>query len=200
MGNKLEVPTVDLSGKVAIVTGGNTGIGYELVKGLAEMGAHTIMASRSEERATAAIARMKESSEKDLKVEFMRLDLGSIQSTKDFVRAFKEKNLPLHILINNAGILAVPFARTDDGHEMQYQVNHLCPFLITLELLPIVLETASTSGDCRILFVSSSAHYKRSAGEVDFNSIDSEEMYTRTKAYGRTKLYNVMTTFSYSVD
>ncbi len=52
---------------------------------------------------------MKESSEKDLKVEFMRLDLGSIQSTKDFVRAFKEKNLPLHILINNAGILAVPF-------------------------------------------------------------------------------------------
>ncbi len=53
MGNKLEVPTVDLSGKVAIVTGGNTGIGYELVKGLAEMGAHTIMASRSEERATA---------------------------------------------------------------------------------------------------------------------------------------------------
>ena len=71
------------------------------------------------------------------------------------------------------------------------QVNHLCPFFITLELLPIVLETASTSGDCRILFVSSSAHYKRSAGEVDFNSIDSEEMYTRTKAYGRTKLYNV---------
>ncbi len=71
------------------------------------------------------------------------------------------------------------------------QVNHLCPFLVTLELLPIVLETASTSGDGRILFVSSSAHYKRYAGEVDFNSIDSEEMYTRTKAYGRTKLYNV---------
>ena len=74
---------------------------------------------------------------------------------------------------------------------MYTQVNHLCPFLLTLELLPIVLETASTSGDGRILFVSSSGHYKRYAGEVNFNSIDSEEMYRRTKAYGRTKLYNV---------
>ncbi len=58
-----------------------------------------------------AIARLKEYSEKDLKVEFMRLDLGSIQSTKDFVRAFKEKNLPLHILINNAGIALLPYSK-----------------------------------------------------------------------------------------
>ncbi|XP_064396428.1 uncharacterized protein LOC135343355 [Halichondria panicea] len=196
MGNKLEVPIVDLSGKVAIVTGGNTGIGYELVKGLAEMGAHTIMASRSEERATAAIARIKESSEKDLKVEFMRLDLGSIQSTKDFVRAFKEKNLPLHILINNAGIAMLPFTMTDEGHEMHYQVNHLYPFLVTLELLPIVVETASTSGDGRILFVSSSGHVRNVTGPVNFETIDSDLDYGRLKSYGRTKLYNVMTTFA----
>ncbi|XP_064396433.1 retinol dehydrogenase 12-like [Halichondria panicea] len=191
MGNKLEVPIVDLSGKVAIVTGGNTGIGYELVKGLAEMGAHTIMASRSEERATAAVACIKESSEKNLKVEFMRLDLGSIQSTKDFVRAFKENNLPLHILINNAGIAWIPYTKTDDGFERTYQVNHLYPFLLTLELLPIVLETASTSGDGRILFVTSNAH--NFGANFNPDNLNSEIQYDRMKAYPNTKLYNVMT-------
>ena len=70
---------------------------------------------------------MKESSEKDLKVEFMRLDLGSIQSTKDFVRAFKEKNLPLHILINNAGIMAIPFGNRV-MHAIQYILNAFFSF------------------------------------------------------------------------
>ncbi|XP_064399277.1 retinol dehydrogenase 12-like isoform X2 [Halichondria panicea] len=196
MGTNLSVPEVDQSGKVAIVTGGNTGIGYELVKGLAEMGATTIMASRSEERAMAAIAKIKESSDKDLKIEFMHLDLASFQATKDFVRAFKEKNLPLHILINNAAVAAVPFSRTDDGMEMQYQVNHLSPFLLTLELLPTVIETASSSGDGRILFVSSVAHVRGWAGTVNFDTINSEQDYGRFNAYGRSKLYNVMTTFA----
>ena len=183
MGNKLSYPEVDLSGKVVIVTGGNTGIGYETAKGLARLGAHTFIACRSKERAEGvssvnikpgcwclscgmllmqAIDRMKtelhpessqqeeeraeekegeagvkpeegpgsepketeqsnegreaakeegaESKKTGIKVEYLPLDLSSFQSTIDCVRAFKEKNLPLHILINNAAICAVPYS------------------------------------------------------------------------------------------
>ena len=123
---------VDLSGKVAVVTGGNTGIGYEIAKGLAEMGAHTFIACRSQERAAAvsfydtwtfhelntiyesqAIERMKQGvgEGKELKVEYLLVDLASFASVKDFVKTFREKNLPLHILIHNAAVAWVPFSK-----------------------------------------------------------------------------------------
>ena len=134
MGGRLSYPgEVNLNGKIAIVTGGNTGIGYETAKAISFMGAHTIIACRSEERATQvkgydrhryilanpldsgampvlmlqAIDRIKEEVQavgKEANVEFMKLDLGSLESTKNFIERFKQKNLPLHILICNAGI------------------------------------------------------------------------------------------------
>ena len=139
MGNKLSYPSVDLSGKVAVVTGGNTGIGYETAKALAEMGAHTFIACRSQERAAAvspipctdsnycrlgfnlnckfnihdqAVDRMKQEvgEGKELKVEYLILDLASFASVKDFIKTFREKNLPLHILINNAAVAWIPFS------------------------------------------------------------------------------------------
>ena len=135
MGSNLSFPVVDLNGKVAIITGGNTGIGYETAKAIAVMGAHTIIACRSLERATAvcnvkvkfiiistncvssshqAVERLKEEvgiefPEKSVTIEIMSLDLGSFRSTKDFTDAFREKDLPLHILINNAGVAWLPF-------------------------------------------------------------------------------------------
>jgi NAD(P)-dependent dehydrogenase (short-subunit alcohol dehydrogenase family) len=105
MGANLSYPTVDLSGKVAIVTGGNGGIGYETAKGIASMGAHTIIACRSEEKATAAIEQMKGEINKPVTLEYMPLDLASFDSTRNFTNSFKEKQLPLHILINNAGLV-----------------------------------------------------------------------------------------------
>ena len=154
MGARLSYPTVDLSGKVTIITGGNTGLGYETAKALAGMGAHTIIACRSEERATAvsgnkspfvttvqffrstncvrphcdkvsscnrailpqAIERIKqelvkEDPAKQVTLEYMQLDLSSFQSTKDFVSAFKGRNLPLDILVNNAGIAWMPLGK-----------------------------------------------------------------------------------------
>eukprot|EP00731_Ephydatia_muelleri_P030489 Em0022g3a len=156
MGGQNSVPQTDLSGRVAVITSANTGIGYETAKALAKMGAHTIIACRTESRATEAIQRMRtemevESPGKQLNVEYMSLDLASLQATKEFAAAFKERHLPLHILVNNAGIAFVPFAMTADGYEMHYQVNYLGHFLLILELLPVVMETARSHGDVRIV-------------------------------------------------
>ena len=197
MGAKPSVTQVDLTGRVALVTGGNTGIGYETSKALALMGAHVIIACRSEQRATEALRRMREevareSPAKQINVEYMQLDLGSFESTKKFVTDFKNKGLPLHILINNAGIMAVPFGKTADGYEMHFQVNHLSHFLMTLELLPLVTETA-VSGDGRIVLVSSLWHNQ---GTFDPANMNGEVSYGRVKFYGNSKLYNVMMAYA----
>lgn len=128
MGAQLSYPVADLAGKVAVITGGNAGIGYETAKALALMGARTIIACRSEEKATAAIDRLKQEAsaefpDRQVAVEFMPLDLGSFQSTREFTAAFKERNLPLHILVNNAGVAWLQQRTlTADGYETQFQV------------------------------------------------------------------------------
>ena len=93
--------------------------------------------------------------DKTINVEFMRLDLSSLKSVKQFIVDFKQRNLPLHLLINNAGIALVLEGTTEDGFENHFQVNHLGHFLLTLELLPVVLSSAP---DARIIFVSSETH------------------------------------------
>ena len=152
--------------------------------------------------------------DKPITVEEMFLDLSSFQSTKDFSATFKEKNLPLHILINNAGIGMVPHsqslspyllqhltssspAMTEDGYEAHFQVNHLSPMLLTLELLPIMVDTASHCGDTRIVFVSSLRH---NDGVMDPDNMNGERSYSRVGFYSNFKLYNV-SVFKYnSVD
>ncbi|KAL5459921.1 hypothetical protein EMCRGX_G033313 [Ephydatia muelleri] len=198
MGGQMSVPLTDLSGRVAIVTGGNTGIGYETAKALAKMGAHTIIACRTESKATEAIQRMRtevevESPGKQLNVEYMSLDLASLQATREFAAAFKERHLPLHILVNNAGIAFVPFAKTADGYEMQYQVNYLGHFLLTLELLPVIMETARSHGDVRIVNVSSAAH---KWGTLNPSNMNGEASYSRWSFYGNSKLYIIMSSYA----
>jgi NAD(P)-dependent dehydrogenase (short-subunit alcohol dehydrogenase family) len=119
-----------MQGKVAVITGGNTGIGYATAKALAMLGAHVIIACRSEERAVAAIHRMKQEVSADrpeqpgILVEYMQLDLASLQSVKRFTTTLTERNQPLHILINNAGISWVHYGLTEDGFEQHYQVGY----------------------------------------------------------------------------
>jgi NAD(P)-dependent dehydrogenase (short-subunit alcohol dehydrogenase family) len=193
MGNRLSYPSVDLSGRVAVVTGGNGGIGYETAKALAVMGAHTIIACRSRERAEEAIERMRreigsESGGREVRLEFMHLDLASLSSAKQFAVSFLEKNLPLHILINNAGIAWVPLEKSEDGYELHLQVNHLSHFLLTLELLPVLQSTARETGDVRVVCVSSVVH-----GWTDWDpdNMNAERDYSRYKFYFKSKLYNV---------
>ena len=148
--------------------------------------------------------------DKRVTIEFMKLDLSSFRSTKDFTVAFKERNLPLHILINNAGIFHVPFSQyanfpnvhiynnqrfkfyfialTEDGNELHFQVNYLSHFLLTLELLPIILDAAANTGDCRIVILASSGHY---SGHFDPNNMNGEVSYSRVGFYQHSKLYTV---------
>ncbi|XP_065911860.1 retinol dehydrogenase 11-like isoform X2 [Dysidea avara] len=194
MGARLSYPEVDLKDKVAIVTGGNTGIGYETVKAFAFMGAHTILACRSEERGQQAVDHLKEEGRtagKEIKVELMKLDLSSLQSTKQFIEDFKQKNLPLHLLICNAGIGGVLHGKTEDNLELHFQVNHLGHLLICLELLPCMM---NTDGDKRIVIVSSRA--AKFFGVWDPSNLQGDTSYGRAKFYGNSKLYNIMTMYA----
>ncbi|XP_065828630.1 retinol dehydrogenase 12-like [Oscarella lobularis] len=197
MGASLSFPEVDLAGKVAIVTGGNTGIGYETSKALARMGAHVVLACRSEERAKNAIEKMKSElaeakpvSGEDIKIEFMALDLTSLASARDFAKAYLARNLPLHLLILNAGIAMIdPLQMTDDGLEKMFQVNYLGHLLILLYLLELL---KSNGPDVRVVSVASAA-YKM--GLFDLTNMDGSKSYGRAKFYGNSKLYQIMMTF-----
>ena len=143
--------------------------------------------------------------DKSVTIEYMILDLGSFRSTKDFTVAFKERNLPLHVLINNGGIslMSAPLgefkghllrskifaAHTVDGHEMQFQVNHLGHMLLTLELLPIIRDTARSTGDGRIVFVSSLAE---GWGKFEPDNLDGQRSYSALQLYNNAKLFNVL--------
>ncbi|XP_028992230.1 dehydrogenase/reductase SDR family member on chromosome X-like isoform X2 [Betta splendens] len=121
-------------GKVAIVTGGGRGIGYEVVRHMVRLGAHVII------------------------VEFQKLDLASLQSVRHFAQSFKQRALPLNILVNNAGVMLVPEARTEDGFEQHFGVNYLGHFLLTWLLLDTLKESGKRGHVSRVVNVSSSAH------------------------------------------
>eukprot|EP00118_Oscarella_pearsei_P001266 m.6992 g.6992 ORF g.6992 m.6992 type:complete len:369 (+) comp17439_c0_seq1:33-1139(+) len=195
MGTTLSYPEVDLKNKVAIVTGGNTGIGYETVKALCRLGAHVVLACRSEERALEAIEKLKtelshENPDKEIKVGFMALDLSSLASADNFAKAFLAKELPLHLLILNAGVAMLnPRQVTDDGFEKHFQVNYLGHLLILLH----VLERLKSSGpDARVISVSSAA-YK--VASYDITNVDGSKSYGRMGFYGNSKLYQIMMTY-----
>jgi len=124
----------DLAGKVAIVTGANTGIGKETTRVLALHHAHVILACRDEKRGKEATEQLSAQLPKE-NLEFMKLDLGDLSSVREFAKNFLEKNIPLHFLINNAGIMMVPYNKTKDGFESQLGTNHLGHFLLTNLLL-----------------------------------------------------------------
>ncbi|XP_045910164.1 dehydrogenase/reductase SDR family member on chromosome X-like [Micropterus dolomieu] len=170
-------------GKVAIVTGGVRGIGYEVACHMARLGAHVIIGGRDEQGGLEAVRMICEEC-KEAKVEFTRLDLASLQSVRQFVQSFKERDLPLNILINNAGVMLVPEGRTEDGFEQHFGVNYLGHFLLTW----LLLDTLKGSGKCgcfsRVVNVSSSAH---SIGEMRLNDLNSCECYSAHAAYCQSK-------------
>eukprot|EP01118_Nematostelium_gracile_P010321 TRINITY_DN3541_c0_g1_i2.p1 TRINITY_DN3541_c0_g1~~TRINITY_DN3541_c0_g1_i2.p1 ORF type:complete len:217 (-),score=54.58 TRINITY_DN3541_c0_g1_i2:607-1257(-) len=171
----------DLKEKIAIVTGGNAGIGYFTSLELARDGARVFIAGRDETRCNQAIEKIK-AAIPDAKVEFLLLDLNSLQSVRDCVENFKSKDLPLHLLVNNAGIMALPNREVSaDGFEKQMAVNHLGHFLLTNLLLDVIKDSAPA----RIINVSSRAH--RSAN-LNLDDINLEKRYSPWTAYGNTKL------------
>jgi NAD(P)-dependent dehydrogenase (short-subunit alcohol dehydrogenase family) len=178
----------DLSGRVYIVTGANSGSGFATSEQLGRQGAHVVGACRRVEAGKEAFAELENVRGS---VEVMELDLASLASVRRFAEAFLAKYDRLDGLVNNAGVMACPEGKTEDGFETQFGVNHLGHFLLT-ELL---LDTLKASAPSRIVCVSSVAHVgmRGQVGEIDFDDLNFERRpYDRTLAYTQSKLANVL--------
>lgn len=176
-------------GKIAIVTGANSGLGQEITIGLAKKDIKVIMACRNIEKAENAKSKILETVE-TADLEVMELNLNSLTSVRNFAKAFSEKYEYLNLLIENAGIMIPPFAKTEDGFESQMGVNHFSHFLLSNLLFPLLNKTKGA----RILTTSSIAHEK---GKIDFDNLNSENSYSKTSAYGQSKLACLM--FAYEL-
>ncbi|WP_217239843.1 oxidoreductase [Streptomyces sp. AC555_RSS877] len=174
----------DQRGRVAVVTGSNSGIGYAAARELARRGARVVLACRSEARGTDAGDRIA-TEVPGAEVEFARLDLGDLASVGQFAAAFPYDRLDL--LVNNAGVMALPYGTTADGFETQFGVNHLGHFALTGLLLPALLATPGA----RVVTVSSMMH---SMANIDINDLNSERRYRRWIAYARSKTANLLFT------
>lgn len=182
--NASDIP--DLKGKIAVVTGANSGIGYYTCLELARKGAHVVLAARNKERGRAAEERiLSEVPNADL--QFMKLDLSNIETVKYFADAFIEEYEKLDILINNAGVMAIPLKRTAQGFEMQFGTNHLGHFALTGLLLDFIDRTPGA----RIVNVSSTM-YKR--GTINFEDPNWDKSYKKWAAYSQSKLANILFT------
>ena len=179
----------DLSGNTAIVTGANSGIGFEATRLLAANGAQVIMAVRSEDRGEKAAAELRNDLPGTLVVR--PLDLGSLDSVRSFARGFEQDFDRLDYLCNNAGVMAIPRGETEDGFEKQFGVNHLGHFALTGLLLDTLRETP---GESRVVTQSSGMHER---GAIDFEDLHHEESYDRWDAYAQSKLANVL--FAYEL-
>ena len=174
----------DLTGKVLIVTGANSGLGFESTKALAEHGATVVMAVRNMEKGEKARADILKEVP-NAKLELMKLDNADLSSVQAFAAAFREKYDRLDILLNNAGVMAIPRQETADGFEMQFGVNHLAHFALTSMLLDMLTRTPGA----RVHSVSSSAAFN---AKINFDDLMGEEDYSRWGAYGQSKLANAM--------
>jgi len=179
----------DQSGKIVIVTGANSGIGYEAARALTFKGATVIMACRDPEKGEAAALQIRSENIQG-QVVVKQLDLADLDSISSFAQAFLAEYNQLDILINNAGVMATPYRKTADGFEMQFGTNHLGHFALTGLLIDLMIATPKS----RVVTVSSYVHY---LGKINFDDLNSEKAYQKWLAYGQSKLANVL--FAYEL-
>lgn len=186
----------DCTDKVVVVTGGNSGIGFETAKALASCGAYVIIACRSAIRADEAVQKI-QSVHTKATIQAMQLDLGSLHSVRQFAADFKARHLPLHYLILNAAVFGLPYGTTVDGVEQHFGVNHLGHFYLFRLLEDIICQMQS-----RVVVVSSESHR---FPDIDTESLDmstlanpTRDSYSSILAYGASKLCNVL--FALEVD
>ena len=174
----------DQTGRVAIVTGANTGIGFETAAALAAMGARVVLACRNPQKADAALEQIRDRSPgADLaRIDF---DLASLSSVERFASIFKSDHDRLDLLINNAGVMAVPLGHTEDGFELTFGCNHLGHFALTGRLMDLLQATPGA----RVVTVSSLTHRM---GVMDFENLNAEKSYRKMSAYGQSKLANML--------
>lgn len=178
---------MDQNGRTIIVTGANTGLGFETTVALAKKGAKVIMACRNLTKANAAKAQInKEVPTADLEV--MEINLSSLQSVQHFAKEYLSKFDRLDVLINNAGVMTPPYSKTEDGFELQIGANYLGHFLLT----GLLLDTISKTPNSRIVTLSSLTHNN---GSINFDDLQSEKKYSASGAYAQSKLACLMFTY-----
>jgi NAD(P)-dependent dehydrogenase (short-subunit alcohol dehydrogenase family) len=175
----------DLTGRTAVVTGANSGIGFVAAVELARHGAAVTLATRDPGRGADALARLR-SEVPGADAELGRLDLADLGSVRAFAAGYRPDGLDL--LVNNAGVMAVPLRRTADGFESQFGTNHLGHFALTGLLLPRLLARPGA----RVVTVTSGAHR---VGRIDFADLDAHGRYHKWPAYSQSKLANLLFTF-----
>lgn len=179
-----EIDIPDQTGRVAVVTGANSGIGFETARALAAKGARVILACRSQERGRDAERRLLAAAP-GADARFLPLDLGSLSSIATFCKQLAGSESRLDLLCNNAGVMMPPVGRTADGFESQFGTNHLGHFALTGQLLPLLRDTPAA----RVVSVSSLAHF---LGRMNFDDLNAEKGYNATRAYGQSKLANLL--------
>lgn len=176
----------DQTGRVALITGANSGIGYEAAVALAAKRALVIMACRNEEKAHGAMADLA-ARVPDGKVEFLKLDLADLDSVAEAAATVTRSHDRLDLLINNAGLMAIPEQRTAQGFEMQFGVNHLGHFALDAKLIGMVNDTPGS----RVVTVSSMGHRP---GKINFDDLNRNQNYSAWLAYFQSKLANLLFT------
>jgi NAD(P)-dependent dehydrogenase (short-subunit alcohol dehydrogenase family) len=175
----------DQTGRIAVVTGANTGIGLETARMLAQKGARVVLACRNPAKGEAAVLRIAAERPAGSAV-FAPLDLSDLDSVAAFAGSFAAANPQLDLLVNNAGVMVPPLGRTKQGFELQFGTNHLGHFALAARLLPLLERTARA----RVVVVSSSA---QNLGRIDFDDLNWERRsYSAWSAYGQSKLANMM--------
>jgi NAD(P)-dependent dehydrogenase (short-subunit alcohol dehydrogenase family) len=174
----------DQTGRTAVITGANSGLGLVAARDLARAGAEVVLACRNTEKGAAA-ARSIEADVAGAAVAVEELDLSSLASIRDFAGRFAADHEGLDLLINNAGVMAPPRAETADGFELQLGTNHLGHFALT----GLLLGRMQGREDARVVTVSSTAH---KMGRINFDNLQGERRYFRWAAYGQSKLANVL--------
>ncbi|OPG85165.1 short-chain dehydrogenase [Stutzerimonas stutzeri] len=175
----------DQAGRIVLVTGGTSGMGYEDALALSRAGAEVIIAARNAERGQEAIERIREQVP-DARVQFEAVDLASLASVRSLAERLQQRLPRLDVLINNAAIMAPPERGTSaDGHELQLATNYLGPFALTALLMPLLLE----SDDARVVSLSSIAAGR---GQLDFADLQAEQRYNPYATYAQSKLAVLM--------
>ena len=174
----------DQSGRTAIVTGANSGLGFVTARELARAGARVVLACRNLDKGHAAVDQLR-AAVPEAQVQLDELDLASLASVRGFAERFNATHDGLELLINNAGVMGTPRRRTADGFELQFGTNHLGHFALTTALL----ETMEGREDARVVTLSSTAH---KMGRINFDNLNGDRHYFRWNAYGQSKLANLL--------
>jgi NAD(P)-dependent dehydrogenase (short-subunit alcohol dehydrogenase family) len=182
----LEESKVDMTGKMCLITGGNSGIGKATAMGLAKLNASVVIVSRDKDKGEAALIEIRAKSG-NRNLDAMTADLSSQDSVRELAHDFTGRYKKLNVLINNAGIFLPKRVQTVDGLEATFATNHLGHFLLT----NLLLDLLKASAPSRIINLTSSAHY---GTEMDFEDLQGEKKYSGYHAYSQSKLANVLFT------